>query len=136
MLTPKKMTEKAAHNAPSAGQKADKPARAIKCEVCERPDGSPWTFKSERNLQRHLTKTKKHGYDSRKGRRFRASLFLPVIVIPFTTMAIPVITQEYSRSSTPATDTGWQNHVPSMPMDDGLELIDAWMARRQVQALM
>ena len=36
---------------------------------------------------------------------FRASLYLLVIVIPFTTMAIPVITQEFSRSSTPATDT-------------------------------
>ncbi|KAF8495668.1 hypothetical protein F5888DRAFT_532131 [Russula emetica] len=36
---------------------------------------------------------------------FRASLYLLVIVIPFTTMAIPVITQEFSRSSTPATAT-------------------------------
>lgn len=36
---------------------------------------------------------------------FRASLYLLVIVIPFTTMAIPVITQDYSRSSTPATAT-------------------------------
>jgi len=33
---------------------------------------------------------------------FRASLFLLVIVIPFTTMAIPVITQEFVRSPTPA----------------------------------
>jgi hypothetical protein len=34
---------------------------------------------------------------------FRASLHLLVIVIPFNAMAIPVITQELSRSSTPAT---------------------------------
>jgi hypothetical protein len=36
---------------------------------------------------------------------FRASLYLLVIVIPFTTMAIPVITQELTKSSTPATAT-------------------------------
>jgi hypothetical protein len=33
---------------------------------------------------------------------FRASLYLLVIVIPFTAMAIPVITQEFARSPTPA----------------------------------
>ncbi|KAN0118445.1 hypothetical protein V8E52_005175 [Russula decolorans] len=36
---------------------------------------------------------------------FRASLYLLVIVIPFTTMAIPVITQELSKSTNPATAT-------------------------------
>ena len=33
---------------------------------------------------------------------FRASLHLLVIVIPFTVMAIPVITQEFARSPTSA----------------------------------
>ena len=32
----------------------------------------------------------------------RASLFLLVIVISFTTMAIPVITQEFARAPTPS----------------------------------
>ena len=41
------------------------------------------------------------------GKLLRASLYylLAIVVIPLTTMAIPVITKEFSKPATPAIDT-------------------------------
>ena len=37
-----------------------KPAKEIKCLECTQSKGKPVTFKSEKSLRRHLTRTKKH----------------------------------------------------------------------------